>query len=531
MRAVIYARYSTDRQSEMSIEDQERVCRARAEREGWTVTCVRSDQAVSGSTAVAARQGGALVLADAMAGRMDVLIVEGLDRLSRDQVEQESVVRRLEHRGLRIVGVADGYDSSHAARKVMRGVRGLINELFLDDLRHKTHRGQSGQVARGYVAGGKSYGYSLVKEEGGSRYEIDEAQARWVRWIFERYATGYSAGAIAHELNRLGVPSPRGSTWAKSAIYGSPVKGSGILNNTLYVGRYIWNRSQWVKDPDTGRRQRVERPRAEWQEVDCPELRIVPEDLWRAVRDRIDDGRDEFGRKRSQRPASTLLGGLMRCPHCGGAVVAINGLQYGCGVAKDRGPTVCRGWAIRRDIAERRLLGLVRDDLLSPQAAAAFETAFREMLQAEAEQDQESPVRTQRRLETLEEEIGRLVNAIAQVGASPALTARLRAAETEAAELRRAKHEAVSLDFSASEVRAIFRRALMDLEGSLKAGDPVAARQALSNVLGSIDIELVGDEVWAQIQTSRLLLKATGSNEIMVVAGAGFDRYLRWRLL
>jgi len=484
MRAVIYARYSTDRQSEMSIDDQETVCRARADREGWTVTAVRSDQAISGSTAVAARPGGALLLADAMAGRMDVLIVEGLDRLSRDQVEQESVVRRLEHRGLRIIGVADGYDSSHAARKVMRGVRGLINELFLDDLRHKTHRGQSGQVARGYVAGGKSYGYRIVRGEGGSQYEIDDEEARWVRWIFERYASGHSAGGIAHELNRLGVPSPRGSTWAKSAVYGSPIKGSGVLNNTLYVGRYVWNRSQWVKDPDTGRRQRVERPRAEWQEMDCPELRIVPESVWRAVRGRMDEGRDEFGRKRGQRPASTLLGGLMRCPYCGGAVVAINGLQYGCGVAKDRGPTVCRGWSIRRDLAERRLLSLVRDDLLSPQAAMAFEAAFREMIQAEAEQDQESPVRAQQRLAALEQEIGRLVNGIAAVGASPALTARLRAAEAEAAELRRAKGEAVDLEFSAAEVRAIFHRALMDLEGSLKAGDPMAARQALGQRAG-----------------------------------------------
>jgi DNA invertase Pin-like site-specific DNA recombinase len=102
-----------------------------------------------------------------------VLIVESLDRLSRDQVEQERIVRRLEHRGIIILGVADGYDSRMGGRKIMRGVRGLINELYLDDLRYKTHRGQSGQVGRGYIAGGKSYGYDIVKTESGSKYVIN----------------------------------------------------------------------------------------------------------------------------------------------------------------------------------------------------------------------------------------------------------------------------------------------------------------------------------------------------------------------
>jgi len=72
------------------------------------------------------------------------------------------------------------------------------------------------------------------------------------RWIFARYAEGWSVQRIAHELNARKVPSPRASTWVVSAIYGSPNKGSGILNNCLYQGLYIWNRSQWVKDPDTG---------------------------------------------------------------------------------------------------------------------------------------------------------------------------------------------------------------------------------------------------------------------------------------
>jgi site-specific DNA recombinase len=140
-------------------------------------------------------------------------------------VEQETIVRRLEHRGLRIVGVSDGYDTnSGASRKLTRGMRGLVNEIYLDDLRAKTHRGLAGQVERGYHAGGLSYGYRSIAGEHGHSLEIDPEAARGVRWIFEHYASGWSCQRVAGELNRQGVRSPRGGTWAVSAIYGSPRK-------------------------------------------------------------------------------------------------------------------------------------------------------------------------------------------------------------------------------------------------------------------------------------------------------------------
>ncbi len=141
MRAVLYARYSTDKQRETSIDDQLRAARDRAEREGWIVVATHADEGVSGSTPVALRSGGKALLADALAGRFDVLIVEGLDRLSREIGEAEQLVKRLEHRSIRIIGTADGYDTEARGRKVMRIARGLVNELYLDDLREKTHRG------------------------------------------------------------------------------------------------------------------------------------------------------------------------------------------------------------------------------------------------------------------------------------------------------------------------------------------------------------------------------------------------------
>ena len=73
---------------------------------------------------------------------------------------------------------------------------------------------------------------------------INEAEATTVRWIFERFADGYSTRTIAHELNARGTPSARGGTWAISALHGSSGKGLGMLNNELYIGRVVWNRRQ-----------------------------------------------------------------------------------------------------------------------------------------------------------------------------------------------------------------------------------------------------------------------------------------------
>ncbi|WP_087462555.1 recombinase family protein [Oleiphilus messinensis] len=79
--------------------------------------------------------------------------------------------------------------------------------------------------------------------------------------------------------------------------YGSPSKGSGLLNNELYRGRHIWNRSQWLKDPDTGKRVRIERPESEWCVSERQDLRIVSDELWDGVRARFKESRYKGGVK------------------------------------------------------------------------------------------------------------------------------------------------------------------------------------------------------------------------------------------
>ena len=83
MRCAIYARYSSDLQRAASIEDQVRVCRARADREAWPVVEVFADAAISGATLI--RPGIQALMQAIRAGSIDIVLTESLDRISRDQ--------------------------------------------------------------------------------------------------------------------------------------------------------------------------------------------------------------------------------------------------------------------------------------------------------------------------------------------------------------------------------------------------------------------------------------------------------------
>src|SRR6202040_3167439 len=107
-----------------------------------------------------------------------------------------------------------------------------------------------------------------------------------VRRIFNDYAAGKAPQAIAKQLNKEAVPGPSGTAWGPSTIHGNPDRGTGILNNELYVGKLVWNRLRYIKDPETGKRvSRLNDP-SRLVVQDVPELRIIPQDLWDAVKQR-----------------------------------------------------------------------------------------------------------------------------------------------------------------------------------------------------------------------------------------------------
>lgn len=101
-RAVIYARYSTDMQSETSVEDQVRQCRERASRDGHEIINVFSDYAISGST-LGNRPGMVSLMAAAKDGSFDLVYAEALDRISRDQEDIAGIYKRLRLVSLHVV--------------------------------------------------------------------------------------------------------------------------------------------------------------------------------------------------------------------------------------------------------------------------------------------------------------------------------------------------------------------------------------------------------------------------------------------
>ena len=223
---------------------------------------------------------------DALNRRFDVVLAESLDRFSRDQEDTAGLFKRLTFAGVNIVTLAEG-DITH----LHIGFKGTMNALFLKDLAEKTHRGLRGRIEDGKSAGGLCYGYRVVKALNGGTVttgerEIEPAEAAVVERIFREFIAGVSPKQIAKNLNREGVPGPFGGAWSPSTIYGNAKRGTGILNNELYVGRLVWNRLRYVKNPDTGKRVSRLNPTSEWMSREVPELRIVPDELWTAAKSR-----------------------------------------------------------------------------------------------------------------------------------------------------------------------------------------------------------------------------------------------------
>lgn len=489
MTAAIYTRYSSDRQRDTSLADQEAVCRRRADAEGWTIAQVYADAAISGSRTD--RPQYQQMLADAQAGAWSVLLVEDLSRLSRDEVEGVQAVRRLEHRGVRVVGVSDGYDSDKPGRTAQRGVRALLSALYLEDLAARTHRGLEGQARRGYWTGGRAYGYRIERTEGeGSRLHIDETEAAIVRRIFELYADGRSPRRIVADLNADGILGPRSGTWSYTTLYGHPKKGTGILRNPIYEGRVRWNHSVWSKDPDTGRRTRRERPESEWVWMERPELRIVAADLWARVQRRLKATQIKH-RGHAGPQHKHLLSGILKCGHCGGAMAIVGPDRYGCTWARYRGAAVCtQTRTVKRQTAERAILQSLARDLYSPEAIDAYTQAVRAEIARLAAEERPDTRALERNLSALDQRIGNLVEMVASGTHSPALRAALETAETErakvAADLARANKVAPVVPIAANLAEAL-RAQLADLSAALN-DDTEAARVILAEMLGDVPV-------------------------------------------
>ena len=342
IRAVVYARFSSELQRQESLADQIEVCRRYIERQGWILVDTYEDAAQSGASRF--RPAFQQLLADIDNNRFDIVVVEALDRLGRNLADIAQFYDRLSFAGSKLHACAYG-----EITPMHIGMAGTMAQMFLSDLRDKTRRGQLGLARNGKVPGGRAYGYDIVQldaegreSERGER-RINEPEAEIVRRIFRQFADGQSPRRLAAQLNREGVRGPGGRPWGDTTIRGQIERGTGILNNSLYIGRLDWNRCSYVKDPRTGKRVARPNPPEEWERTGVPHLRIIGEDLWQRVKARQESVRIEMRRDESGNALNRahrrqfLLSGLLACGCCGGGY-AIMGLdRYGCATRRSKG--------------------------------------------------------------------------------------------------------------------------------------------------------------------------------------------------
>ena len=536
MRAVIYARYSSENQREASIADQLEVCRRLIAREGWQLAGNYSDQAISGASRF--RPGLQRLRADAEARAFDVIVCEALDRVGRKLADVAELHDLLSYLGIKLVTVATGEVTA-----LHIGMLGTLAQLALSDLREKTKRGQLGRALQGRIPGGHAYGYDVVENHGkGARGErvINPAEADIVRRIFVAFADGESPRAIARRLNAEGVPGPDGRAWRDTTIRGQVDRGTGLLNNAIYAGRLEWNRCSYVKDPRTGKRVARVNAKEQWEIVAVPELRIVPDDLWQQVKQRqamvrIEIGRDANGNalNRAHR-RRFLFSGLLVCGLCGGGYTIVGKDRYGCAAHKNQGTCANTRTILRPEIEERVLAGL-KQRLLAPELVREFTDEVERALEARS-RDAERQRRTlDREAVAVNRKIAAMLKAIEDGLYNSSMKERMATLEAEKIAIQARLDQLgapppvrlhPNLSAVYEEKVARLAEALNVPETRAEAGEIIRSlieRIVLTPEGERLKAELYGDLAGILALCEGARQGAGGGSEVSVVAGGGFE--------
>ncbi|WP_426266266.1 recombinase family protein [Sphingomonas sp. LHG3443-2] len=234
-RAIGYGRFSDEKQSPTSTADQGRNIAAYASEKGMELIAYLSDDAITGATM--ARPGLQAMIRAVDAGEVDVVIIEDVDRLGRDEEYLQFLKKLYARRDVVLHTLVGGGPIDD----LLFSFKGIISEAHRKKIAYWSRRGLVGKAERGGFTGGRTLGYerevssTLPNGVVEDRIIIDPEGADLVRTIFQMYADGLSLKQICVHLDGLGVPSPGAAMkrkkssigWNPSTLSGNIERGEG----------------------------------------------------------------------------------------------------------------------------------------------------------------------------------------------------------------------------------------------------------------------------------------------------------------
>lgn len=416
LKAVIYARRSVEERGKAdeskSVTRQVENARAFATSNGWQVVpeLVFVDDGISGAE-FEKRPRFQEMLAAAQRREFQVLIVSEQKSIAREMTRASTVIAELARAGVEIYEYVHGKCLTPRTHtdKLMSSVQGFADEDHLVKTSERVHEAHFKLPDRDLWPGGRVFGYSKediingVDRDGrplrvGVKLKVNAEEAPIIGRAFELYASGLGFKAVARTLNLEGCPSPEPLKYRD----GRPVERGwkpgtvrSLLSRELYRGVHVWNRSQ-KRDPVYHHVDQRPRPESEWKRTEWPHCRIISDDLWERVQQRLMEVagravRFSSGRltgRPPKREVRNMLAGLAQCGVCGSGLVVETSARKGSRVAE----YVCRKH--RHSPTMRELRRFVEehgrepklDDLFCPNAIRVSTNAMHEAVLQAAEE-------------------------------------------------------------------------------------------------------------------------------------------------
>lgn len=379
---VIYARYSSDKQNEQSIEGQLRFCNEYAARRGFRVVGEYIDRAISGTDAEH-RPEFQNMISDAASGAFRFIVVWKLDRFARNRYDSAIYKQRLGKHGVKVLSATEGVGEGDESI-ILEAVLEAMAETYSRQLSQNVRRGMYETALKGNSVGGDiPYGYRVENK----KLVVDEREAEAVHYAFEHYAAGDTKSEIASVLNARGFRTRRGNQFGVNSF-------SRMFSNRKYAGVFHYNGEVEVSGG-------------------CPS--IVEQELFDKCSRRaaVTKRAPAAGRPNA---AEYQLQGKLFCGHCGAPMVGESGRSsagavhyyYACGKKKKH--HTCSKKNEKRDFLEWYVVEQVCEYVLAPDRLEYI--AARVVAAYNAEFDDTAVSSLEKRIKSIDRELDKVTDAI-----------------------------------------------------------------------------------------------------------------------